>query len=209
MAKRDNDKRCITNWKTLQEKGYFQNHNRYKDWALNALKLGDKLNDFVGISKDDDALDIGCGYGRLMYRVADSVNTVTGIDLHEGLLIKARDILKDKPNTKVVLCDGQSIPLEDDTITLAYSFCVMQHIPRSIVRKYLVDTMRVLKPGGRIFFQFLAAPRGNKDIDSRIVKEQSVGWTAQEMLEATKGLDGTFEVRTDANVTALHLIGKV
>ncbi|GAG86434.1 unnamed protein product, partial [marine sediment metagenome] len=84
----------------------------------------------------------------------------------------------------------------------------LQHVTRSIVRKYLVDTIRVLKPGGRLCLQFLAAPIGRKDIDHTIIQEQSVGWTAEQMLNATKGLDGTFKVKTDDNPTALYLIGK-
>lgn len=209
MPKRDYDKRCIDSWRKLHERGYFQNHKLYDGWMLNVAKIGDKIDFLVGISKDDDALDIGCGYGRLMYRTADRVRTVTGIDLHKGLLVKAGEILKDKPNTRLILCDGQSIPLEDNTITLAYSFSVMQHVTRSIVQKYLIDTIRVLKPGGRICFQFLAAPKGMRNIKPRLKKEQSVGWTAQQIMDITKGLNGTFEVKTDDNPTALYLIGKV
>jgi len=196
---------CITNWQRLHEKSYFEKHPHYKNWKLDALHIDDEIDNYVGIFKEDDVLEIGCGYGRLMHTVADRINTIIGIDLHEAPLIKAREILKDKLNAKTMLCDGQSIPLEDNSITMAYSFSSMQHMPRSIVRKYIVETLRVLKFGGRFCFQFLSSPKGSQDINHKIIDEQSVGWTSQELIKITNNLNGKFSI----NEYPLVLIGRV
>jgi SAM-dependent methyltransferase len=43
-------------------------------------------------------------------------------------------------------------PAEDGVFTLVYCFDAMVHFEKEVVRSYLRDTARVLKPGGRGFF---------------------------------------------------------
>ena len=44
------------------------------------------------------------------------------------------------------------MPVETGSVTLVYCFDAMVHFDSDVVRSYLRDTKRVLKPGGRAFF---------------------------------------------------------
>ena len=178
----NDDNLCIDNWRTLHDNGYFENHPHYRNWKLDASAVAFQIMKYAGLYSTDDVLEIGCGYGRIMYAVSDHVNTVKGIDLHEAPLKKAIEILRVKPNTEVIMCTGQTIPLPDNTVDLVYSFSAMQHMPRSIVEKYLVEIIRVLKPGGRFCLQFLSAPMGLEDINPQKAQEQSVGWERNDLI---------------------------
>ncbi len=140
---------------------------------------------------DDDVLEIGCGYGNLMYGLADHVRSIVGVDVHQQPLDKANEILREKENATVVLTDGVSLPFEDGSFSLVYSYSVMQHIPRELVRRYIIESRRVLKVGGRIFLQLVNADESlnkRRHINLDVAREQSIAWTPAELHEAADGI---------------------
>lgn len=189
-----NERLCINKWKILHDNGYFSTHNHYTGFCLNADDIARHIIEECGITKDTEALEIGCGYGRIMYALADHVKSIIGVDLHEGPLKKAKEVLKDKPYAFAYLCDGQSIPLNDQCIDFIYSMSAMQHMPRSVVKKYVDECVRVLKPSGMAYLHFLDKTYGGKnDISPNVNGEQSVGW-AKDELEALAGAFNRWEV---------------
>lgn len=177
-----NDRLCINNWKQLHDNGYFSKHPHYTGYKLDADEIAQYLILECELTQEDEVLEIGCGYGRIMYALADHVKSIVGIDLHEVPIRQAEIILKDKPNAYTYLCDGDSIPLNDACITFVYAMSAMQHMPRSIVHKYVAECTRVLKPGGRVCLHFLDKDSGgNDDIKANMRGEQSVGWTVAEV----------------------------
>lgn len=189
MKRKEYAEKWITTWQKLHDRGYFESHphhrNRRVDEKGKALAI---LRSYVGVMPEDDVLEIGCGYGRHLGRIADATCSVVGLDIHSSPLKEGRRLLADRPNVKFVEGDGQTLPFPEDSFSLVFAFNTMQHLLRIQVAGYLAETFRVLRRGGRLCFQFLAAPTGSRIIKETVLAEQSMGWTAEEVTAACNGI---------------------
>lgn len=100
------------------------------------------------LEKDQVVLDYGCGPGFLAHNVSKHVRKVYGTDISQGVLACA-EILHGSPSVAFVHTSRlDAVP--DDSLDLAYSFAVIQHVSDSILRGILTTIFRKLKAGGRI-----------------------------------------------------------
>lgn len=91
-------------------------------------------------------LDVGCGVGRLMK------NGYCGIDISQNML----DIAETRmPDCEFKLCDGRTIPYQDQYFDNVQCILVFQHLPFEGVQSYIREISRVLKTGGHFVFQFI------------------------------------------------------
>ncbi len=102
------------------------------------------------------ALEIGYGGGRLLLPASRIFQHVFGIDVHEQ-----RDLVREElekrgcQNHTLLTSQGESIPLDSNTIDFVYSFIVLQHVEcLNIFESYLKETFRVLKNGGTALLYF-------------------------------------------------------
>lgn len=201
----------VRQWRRLHDKGYFENHKHSRGWPLTKTLESLAFNSYLNLQPDDDVLEIGCGYGSVLNAVADNVRSVVGVDVHDAPLSRARDMLRSKTNVRVILTDGTSLPFGENAFSAVYSKSVMQHIPRSLVRIYIEESRRVLKPAGRLCMGF---PDANKrrsevpDIDTTKIREQSTSWTSEELLDMVQGIDLEIEIH-ESPPRSLYLVGKV
>lgn len=106
-------------------------------------------------------LDIGCGIGRMDEFVAPRVASLLGIDVSGEMVARARARLAHLPNVRFLEGDGWSLrPVADASLDLVFSHIVFQHMPRPVVRSYLREVARVLRPGGDLVFQMPEAVPG-------------------------------------------------
>lgn len=97
--------------------------------------------------RDADVLEVGCGTGLLLRRVAPMARTARGLDLSEGMLARAR-----ARGLDVRQGDACALPYEDASFDVVYSFKVLAHV-REIDRA-LMEVRRVLRPGGVAALEF-------------------------------------------------------
>jgi SAM-dependent methyltransferase len=92
------------------------------------------------------ALDLGCGAGEFAAALAEAGVHVTGADVAEAALLRAR---KRNPGLEFVRVpfDGP-LPFEDCSFTLAWAGEVIEHIADT--GPWLSEVRRVLAPGGRL-----------------------------------------------------------
>ena len=104
-------------------------------------------------------LEIGCGMGRLFNGLAQRFKEVWGIDISASMIEQGREHC-DVDATWLV-GDGTSLTgVRDTSVDHVLSFEVFGHIPQpAIIRSYLREFLRVLKPGGTFQAQF----RGRSD----------------------------------------------
>jgi SAM-dependent methyltransferase len=96
------------------------------------------------LTPDTTFLEVGAGDCALPILVAPMIRKAYGLEVSEEL---TRGI----PNSEkfqVLLSNGCEVPLPDNTIDVAYSFQVIEHIHPDDVVEQLKDLYRVLKPGG-------------------------------------------------------------
>lgn len=113
-------------------------------------------------NKDNTAVDIGCGMGRMSFAMSDDFGKVIGIDVSEVMIQKAKTI---KEKMKIGNCEfivGNGVDLSgipNSSIGFCFSYLTLQHCPSSRqVLHYIKEVSRVLKPDGVALFQFRVAP---------------------------------------------------
>jgi len=101
-------------------------------------------------------LEIGCGPGRLMLALSKHFRELHGVDVSDEMIRLSRDVLSGISNAHTHATNGADLQLfQDDCFDFIYSYAVFQHIPeKEVVRNYLNEARRVLKPGGVFKAQF-------------------------------------------------------
>jgi SAM-dependent methyltransferase len=100
------------------------------------------------------ALEIGCGPGRLMAHMAERITEVYGVDVSPEMIRQAKTIHSAEKLHFATVSDPTLDMHADESLDLVYSFAVFQHIPnKDIVRSYLSEAFRILRPGGMLAVQ--------------------------------------------------------
>jgi ubiquinone/menaquinone biosynthesis C-methylase UbiE len=126
-------------------------YDRLAGWLLGASYSG--VADDVAAAARPGArvLDVGCGPGHLVERLADRGLTVSGIDLDPAMIERAGRRLGDR--AELVAADVASLPFPDASFDLVVSTLSMHHWADH--RGGLDEIGRVLKPEGRaLIFDF-------------------------------------------------------
>ena len=158
--KRDWDARAFENakWyintiKREQEDGEFDETGRHQ---VDALILSD-LPLLTGgrDSRSLRLLEIGCGIGRMTRHLAGIFGEVHATDVSGEMVRQARARLEGVSNVSIHETDGLGFEeLPDNYFDLAFSAYVFQHVPSAaVIRANIIDTLRVLTPGGIFKFQ--------------------------------------------------------
>jgi SAM-dependent methyltransferase len=90
-------------------------------------------------------LEVGCGTGLILERVAQFAQTARGVDLSPGMLARAQERGLD-----VREGSATALPFADASFDVAYTFKVLAHVPAW--ETALAELVRVTRPGGRIIF---------------------------------------------------------
>ncbi len=122
-------------------------------------------------------LDLGCGSGEMLARLAPAARAALGVDLSAVALGRARERTAALQNVTLHQTDGRSLAgVADGTIDLVYSLLCLITADAETVAAYCAEIARVLRPGGRAWLQFLDAdtPAG-EDLAAQM---QARGWPA-------------------------------
>ena len=102
-----------------------------------------------GLASGRRALELGCGTGIFLEKVAPSGARIVGLDLSEDLLAKARARLVAAPNVVLHRGNAESLPYADASFDAVYGSSVLHHLD---LDRALLEVLRVLRPGGRCAF---------------------------------------------------------
>ncbi len=91
-----------------------------------------------------DVLEVGCGTGLLLRRMAKFARSAKGVDLSPGMLERAR-----ARGLDVTEASATSLPFADASFDVACSFKVLAHVRD--VQRALAEMARVVRPGGTIW----------------------------------------------------------
>jgi ubiquinone/menaquinone biosynthesis C-methylase UbiE len=97
------------------------------------------------VGKGGHVLEVGCGTGLILERVARFADRARGVDLSPGMLERAR-----ARGLDVVESDAAALPFEDATFDVVFSFKVLAHV--SDLGACLSEMNRVVRPGGHLVF---------------------------------------------------------
>lgn len=205
----------VRTWKQRHEKGYFPNSKEHRGW-----KVYEHVPEWLAsrIHREDTVLDLGCGYAQWLIPLVKICKPAKacGVDIHPTPLTKGRSLLMGYGigDVELLLGDGLAIPYPDRFFDKVYSISVFQHLPRSIVSRYMSETDRVLKSGGLAMHHFRNAdnvgpfPTPAQDIVADHSGDFSVGWTEAQIRQEAEKVGWECEIVPDSNGLCLVMIGK-
>lgn len=91
-------------------------------------------------------LELGCGTGLILERIAKVAKEAVGIDLSEGMAQRARERGLD-----VHIGSVTDLPFEDESFDVTYSFKVLAHVPD--IETAIREAVRVTRPGGHLLLE--------------------------------------------------------
>ena len=103
----------------------------------------------LDIKPDDIVLDVGCGGGININRMAEKAKKVYGVDYSIESVKLSREVNRDligQGKVEVLEGDVQSLPFEDNTFDIITAFETVYFWPN--IEKSFGEVKRVLKPGG-------------------------------------------------------------
>jgi SAM-dependent methyltransferase len=118
--------------------------------------------DAFGLESDHSSrqvlVEIGAGIGRMTCAFTRRFGIVYACDLDAGFLERCREAVArfgrvERLRTIHVL-DGRTLDIAGDTADLAFSYITLQHCSRSDALALVEESLRVLRPGGRIALNF-------------------------------------------------------
>lgn len=114
------------------------------------------MTDEVGLARQrGDALDFGCGVGRLTWALAEHFDEVVGVDVADSMVDRARALHGEVANCRFVVNARDDLEVfDDESFDLVLCLLVLQHMDstRTMVR-FLQELVRVLRPEGALVVQ--------------------------------------------------------
>jgi SAM-dependent methyltransferase len=107
-----------------------------------------KLNDLFEDRNVENALEVGCGYGRVLPWIAESTGAnVRGIDANPDAISTAREHY---PDFQFDTQDATSLSYDENSFDLVLTWTVLHHIPPKQIDAVTNELERVLEPEGLI-----------------------------------------------------------
>ena len=119
-------------------------------------------------------LEIGCGLGRITHALALNFDRVIGVDVAPEMLRRARSFMPSHVDLREV--SGTALPLPTGSVDAVFSTHVFQHLDSlRIVRAYLAEVGRVLRPNGSFMLHIALASR-SPTLPWRTVQRTRITW---------------------------------
>lgn len=129
-----------------------------KIWQFSKPSLIERLE----IGKDHHVLELGFGYGREISQFCQLSNNVFGLELTEWMcqatLLELGEMGVD-PLPTLLTYDGKKIPFRAGTFDVVYSCFLIQHLSRKHAKDTIKEALRVIKPSGKVLFEFFGDPQ--------------------------------------------------
>jgi len=111
-----------------------------------------RIVELCAIRDGDTVLDVATGTGAVLLPLARRTpnGRTIGVDLAEGMLVKARARAAGVPGVELLTASALELPLRDDSVDVATSAYMLDILPLEELRAAVRELARVLRPGGRL-----------------------------------------------------------
>ena len=143
------------------------------DFVATGEKIAAGIASHTGLGEGDDVLDAGCGVGRVALAMIDRLGptgSYEGFDIvPEAIAWCQRRITPEHPNFRFQLADVHNhhyhrggrqraeeyrFPYDDASFDIVFLTSIFTHLGAAPTSRYLHESFRVLRPGGRLFASF-------------------------------------------------------
>lgn len=128
--------------------------------------------------------DIGCGEGRFTRILAARAAHVTGIDVNEDSLARAREH-PDNADMNITWrhAPAEDMPFDDASLDVVVFSNSLHHVAPEMMAKAMEEAQRVLKPGGLLYVMEPVAEGRYFEATRRVNDERAVRVQAQAAVE--------------------------
>ncbi|SDK28815.1 pimeloyl-CoA biosynthesis protein BioC [Ferrimonas sediminum] len=123
----------------------------YDSHAAFQRQVGERLLTLAGPQAIGRCLDLGCGSGYFSEQLHAQGHQIVALDLAMAMATATQQRCD---AAKVVVADADALPMQDNTVDLAFSNLALQWSDN--LQLALSQLKRVVKPGGRLLFSTLA-----------------------------------------------------
>ncbi len=139
------------------------------DWIFPSVfyqAIHKRLLEHVNLPNRANVLDLGCGTGRLLDRLADRFPDLrgTGLDFSPEMLRQARQRNHHHPRLIYVQGNAEALPFADSQFDAVFNTLSFLHYPKP--EQVFSEVSRVLHPGGRFY---LVDPTFKRQVESEYV----------------------------------------
>lgn len=131
------------------------------------------MDDWGVLRPDRDAMEIGCGIGRLMAPLSARLRSVTGTDVSPGMITAATRRLAGMRNAAVRLTSGKDLSsFQSASVDLVYSVDTFPYLVLSghaLVQRHFEEIRRVLRAGGDFVLFNYAYGRPRAEVDREVL----------------------------------------
>jgi len=134
--------------------GDMWDNHPYYDKAEGAMDFQweTKIFPMINGCKMDVSVDLAAGHGRNSVKLLDHCKQHYIVDIHQSNLDYCAERFSDLDNVEYILTNGYSLTgILDNSVDLLYSFDAVVHFDSDVIRRYLEEAHRILKPGGHFF----------------------------------------------------------
>jgi len=96
-------------------------------------------------------MDLAAGHGRNSARLLPMAGVLHIVDIHASNVALCRRRFGDDPRIAYHANDGCTLPVPDASLSFLFCFDAMVHFDSDVVRAYLREARRALRPGGHAF----------------------------------------------------------
>jgi ubiquinone/menaquinone biosynthesis C-methylase UbiE len=128
-------------------------HDDEGEFQRAALYTVEILEKSVGVKPTDTILEIGCGVGRVGKALSPLCHKWIGTDISGQMISYAGERLAGLDNIELVELGATGLrEIPSESVDVVYCTVVFMHLLEWDRYKYVEESFRVLKPGGRCFF---------------------------------------------------------
>ena len=110
--------------------------------------------ELMGDANHKRVLDLGCGSGTLIWRIAEEYPDaeIYGVDPSELMVQRSVIRFKEQPNVHIAIGTAVQMPMPPDYIHCMMSNLALHHVKPEERASCAAEIARVLKPGGRLIY---------------------------------------------------------
>ncbi len=125
---------------------------------------------FVTLDGHGQALDFGCGPGRLTQALTHYFDHVDGVDISPSMIELANKLNQFPDRCAYHLNTASDLrSFDDSSFDFIYSTITLQHVEPMYASSYLREFMRVLRPGRLLIFQLPGRRTGTRSKVRRFI----------------------------------------
>ena len=133
---------------------FHQKNHDDEDMAISGEPDAEIIANKLEIEPSHKVLEIGVGVGRIAEHIAPRCAEFHGVDISENMIKEAKARLNGIPGVHLRALERTSFDaFPDASFDRVYSHIVLIHLDREDLFQYMRETCRVLRPGGRAYFQ--------------------------------------------------------